>query len=81
MLKPVVLMAKHEALAKIEANRRLIEERLRGLGAMLIRVSIENGNDYYDPDSGYYTIVLLVRIGNKLKGYKPEELGLGGILE
>jgi hypothetical protein len=80
MLRPVVLMHRSEALAKIEANRRLIEERLRGIGAMLIRVSIENGNDYYDPDTGYYTIVLVVRIGNKLKGYKPEELGIN-ILE
>jgi len=80
MLKPVVLMAKREALARIEANMRLIEERLRGIGAMLVRVSIENGIDYYDPDSGYYSIILIVRIGNKLKGYKPEELGLS-ILE
>ena len=76
MLKPVVLLPKNEALAKVEANRRLIEERLRGIGAMLVRVSIENGNDYYDPNTGYYTIVLIVRIRNKLKGYKPEELGL-----
>jgi hypothetical protein len=76
MLKPVVLMPKNEALARVEANRRLIEERLRGLGAILIRVSIENGSDYYDPDTGYYTIVLIVRIGNKLRSYKPEELGL-----
>jgi hypothetical protein len=80
MLKPVILMHRHEALARIEANRRLIEERLRGMGARLIRVSIEPGIDYYDPDSGYYSIVLIVRIGNKLKGYKPEELGLN-ILE
>ena len=80
MLKPVVLMPKNEALARIEANRRLIEERLRGLGATLIRVSIENGNDFYDPDSGYYTIVLVVRVGNKLRSYKPEELGIS-ILE
>ena len=80
MLKPVVLMAKREAVARIEANMRLIEERLRGIGAMLVRVSIENGIDYYDPDSGYYSIILIVRIGNKLKGYKPEELGLN-ILE
>ena len=76
MLKPVVLLPKNEALARVEANRRLIEERLRGIGAMLIRVSIENGIDYYDPDTGYYTIVLIVRIGNKLRSYKPEELGL-----
>ena len=76
MLKPVVLLPKNEALARIEANRRLIEERLRGIGAMLIRVSIENGIDYYDPDTGYYTIVLIVRIGNKLRSYKPDELGL-----
>jgi len=76
MLKPVVLLPKNEALARVEAKRRLIEERLRGIGAMLVRVSIESGNDYYDPDTGYYTIVLIVRIGNKLKGYKPEELGL-----
>ncbi len=80
MLKPVVLMHRSEALARIEANRRLIEERLRGIGAMLVRVSIEPGIDYYDPDTGYYTIVLIVRIGNKLKGYKPEELGLGELL-
>jgi len=76
MLKPVVLLPKNETLARVEAKRRLIEERLRGIGAMLVRVSIESGNDYYDPDTGYYTIVLIVRIGNKLKGYKPEELGL-----
>jgi len=76
MLKPVVLLPKNEALARVETNRRLIEERLRGIGAMLIRVSIENGIDYYDPDTGYYTIVLIVRIGNKLRSYKPEELGL-----
>ncbi len=74
-------MPKNEALARIEANRRLIEERLRGIGAMLVRVSIENGSDYYDPDTGYYTIVLIVRIGNRLKAFKPEELGLGNILE
>jgi len=76
MLKPVVLMPKNEALARLEGHRGIIEERLRGIGAMLIRVSIENGNDYYDPDTGYYTIVLIVRIGNKLRSYKPEELGI-----
>ena len=80
MLKPVVLMPKNEALARLEASRGLIEERLRGMGGRLVRVSIEPGIDYYDPDSGYYTIVLVVRIGNKLKGYKPEELGLGELL-
>ena len=76
MLKPVVLLPKNEALARVEAKSRLIEERLRGIGAILIRVSIEDGNDYYDPDTGYYTILLIVRIGNKLRSYKPEELGL-----
>jgi hypothetical protein len=80
MLKPVVLLPKNEALARIEANRGLIEERLRGIGAMLVRVSIEDGIDYYDPDSGYYSIILIVRIGNKLRSYKPEELGLGQLL-
>ena len=76
MLRPVVLMHKNEALARIETSRRLIEERLRGMGARLIRVSIEPGIDYYDPDSGYYSIVLIVSIGGRLKALKPYELGL-----
>jgi len=73
-------MHRHEALARIEANRRLIEERLRGMGARLIRVSIEPGIDYYDPDTGYYSIVLVVSIGGRVKALRLEELGLGELL-
>jgi hypothetical protein len=76
MLRPVILMHRHEALARIEANRRLIEERLRGMGARLIRVSIEHGDDYYDPDTGYYSIVLVVSIKGRVKALKPDELGI-----
>ena len=71
-----MLMHRHEALARIEANRRLIEERLRGMGARLIRVSIEPGADYYDPDTGYYSIVLVVSVGGRVKALKPYELGI-----
>ena len=80
MLRPVILMHRHEALARIEANRGLIEERLRGMGARLVRVSIEPGGDYYDPDTGYYSIVLVVSIGGRLRVLRLEELGLGGLL-
>jgi hypothetical protein len=76
MLRPVVLMHRHEALARIEASRGLIEERLRGMGARLIRVSIEHGGDYYDPDTGYYSIVLIVNIKGRVKALKPYELGI-----
>jgi hypothetical protein len=76
MLRPVVLMHRHEALARIEANRGLIEERLRGMGGRLVRVSIEPGGDYYDPDTGYYSIVLVVSVGGRLKALKPYELGI-----
>jgi len=71
-----VLMHKNEALARIEASRGLIEERLKGIGGRLVRVSIEPGIDYYDPDTGYYSIVLIVSIRGKLKALKPYELGL-----
>jgi len=80
MLKPVVLMHRSEALARIEANRRLIEERLRSIGGRLVRVSVEPGADYYDPDTGYYSIVLVVSIGGRLRVLRLEELGLGGLL-
>jgi len=80
MLRPVVLMHRHEALARIEASRGLIEERLRGMGARLIRVSIEPGIDYYDPDAGYYSIVLIVDIKGRVKALRLEELGLGQLL-
>jgi hypothetical protein len=80
MLRPVILMHRHEALARIEANRGLIEERLRGMGARLVRVSIEPGGDYYDPDSGYYSIVLVVSIKGRVKALRLEELGLGELL-
>jgi len=80
MLKPVILMHRHEALARIEANRRLIEERLRSIGGRLVRVSIEPGGDYYDPDTGYYSIVLVVSVGGRLRVLRLEELGLGGLL-
>jgi len=80
MLRPVILMHRHEALARIEANRRLIEERLRSIGGRLVRVSIEPGIDYYDPDTGYYSIVLVVSIGGRVKALRLEELGLGGLL-
>jgi hypothetical protein len=80
MLKPVILMHRHEALARIEANKRLIEERLRSIGGRLVRVSIEPGGDYYDPDTGYYSIVLVVSIGGRLRVLRLEELGLGGLL-
>jgi len=80
MLRPVVLMHRSEALARIEASRGLIEERLRGMGARLVRVSIEHGGDYYDPDSGYYSIVLVVSIGGRVKALRLEELGLGELL-
>jgi len=80
MLRPVVLMHRSEALARIEASRGLIEERLRGMGARLVRVSIEPGGDYYDPDSGYYSIVLVVSIGGRVKALRLEELGLGELL-
>jgi len=76
MLRPVVLMHRSEALARVEANRRLIEERLRGMGARLVRVSIGHGADYYDPDSGYYSIVLIVNIKGRVKALKPDELGI-----
>ena len=80
MLRPVVLMHRHEALARVEANRRLIEERLKSMGGRLVRVSIEPGGDYYDPDSGYYSIVLVVSISGRLKALRLEELGLGELL-
>jgi hypothetical protein len=76
MLRPVVLMHRHEALARIEANRSLIEERLKGMGGRLVRVSIEPGIDYYDPDTGYYSIVLIVNIKGRLRALKPDELGV-----
>jgi len=76
MLKPVVLMHRHEALARIEASRSLIEERLKSMGGRLVRVSIEPGGDYYDPDTGYYSIVLVVSIKGRVKALKPDELGL-----
>jgi hypothetical protein len=80
MLKPVVLMHRSEALARVEANRRLIEEKLRSIGGRLVRVSIEPGGDYYDPDTGYYSIVLVVSIKGRVKALRLEELGLGGLL-
>ena len=76
MLRPVVLMHRHEALARIEASRGLIEERLKSIGGRLVRVSIEHGDDYYDPDSGYYSIVLIVNIKGRVKALKPDELGI-----
>jgi hypothetical protein len=69
-------MHRSEALARVEASRRLIEERLRSMGARLVRVSVEPGGDYYDPDSGYYSIVLIVSIGGRLRALKPDELGI-----
>jgi hypothetical protein len=81
MLKPTILLPKREALARLEGHRDVIEAKLARLNARLVRVSIRHGDDYYDPDTGYYTIVLVVRIGNRLRVLKPEELGLGGILE
>jgi hypothetical protein len=80
MLRPVVLMHRHEALARIEASRRLIEERLKSIGARLVRVSIGHGIDFYDPDSGYYSIVLVVSVGGRLRALRLEELGLGELL-
>jgi len=80
MLRPVVLMHRSEALARVEANRRLIEERLRSIGGRLVRVSVEPGIDYYDPDSGYYSIVLVVSIKGRLRVLRLEELGLGELL-
>jgi len=81
MLKPTILLPKREALARLEGHRDIIEAKLARFNARLVRVSIENGDDYYDPDSGYYTIVLIVRVSNRLRVLKPEELGLGNILE
>ena len=75
-----MLMHRHEALARVEASRGLIEERLRGIGGRLVRVSIEPGLDYYDPDTGYYTIVLIVSISGRLRALRLEELGLGELL-
>jgi hypothetical protein len=80
MLRPVVLMHRSEALARVEASRRLIEKRLKSIGGRLVRVSIEPGIDYYDPDSGYYSIVLVVSIGGRLRALRLEELGLGELL-
>jgi hypothetical protein len=73
-------MHRSEALARVEASRGLIEERLKSIGGRLVRVSIEPGGDYYDPDSGYYSIVLVVSISGRLKALRLEELGLGGLL-
>jgi len=81
MLKPTILLPKREALARLEGHRDIIEAKLARLNARLVRVSIEHGDDYYDPDTGYYTIVLIVRVGNRLRALKPEELGLGNILD
>jgi len=81
MLKPTILLPKREALARLEGHRDIIEAKLARFNARLVRVSIEHGDDYYDPDTGYYTIVLVVRVGNRLRVLKPEELGLGNILE
>ena len=75
-----MLMHRHEALARVEASRGLIEERLRGMGGRLVRVSIEPGIHFYDPDTGYYTIVLIVRVGGRLRALRLEELGLGELL-
>ena len=81
MLKPTILLPKREALARLEGHRDVIEAKLARLNARLVKVSIRHGDDYYDPDTGYYTIVLVVRIGSRLRVLKPEELGLGSILE
>jgi hypothetical protein len=81
MLKPTILLPKREALARLEGHRDVIEAKLARFNARLVRVSIEHGDDYYDPDTGYYTIVLVVRIGNRLRALKPEELELDGLLE
>lgn len=75
-----MLMHRSEALARVEASRGLIEGRLKSIGGRLVRVSVEPGGDYYDPDTGYYSIVLIVNIKGRLRALRLEELGLGGLL-